>query len=285
MRLRKTGRSLLDKYFVELLFSKPLSRNRVLFSTNNDWATPIKRNIDFIKYFPVFESFEHAHLDQYSLVIPLSLPDTYYLNKNHAELNGEKFLIPSNRAIDICKDKVAFNNYLCDTGYQNYIPNISGEQKFPYVLKKRVSEFGENIFYIKNASDEHKYQSKLSSDEYFKQAYIGGRKEYTTHILIKNKKIIFQKTLEFDFNDEFYIKGKYYKRMSWKKLETPPFINDFLLILNNLDYEGICCFNYKIHDKQIKLFEINPRYGGSLTQFLKELMVAYAESMNSDRIK
>jgi hypothetical protein len=38
----------------------------------------------------------------------------------------------------------------------------------------------------------------------------------------------------------------------------------FAEILKKLDYKGTCCFNFKIEDGAPRIFEINPRFGGSL---------------------
>ncbi|MNC96669.1 hypothetical protein D3C83_141030 [compost metagenome] len=46
-----------------------------------------------------------------------------------------------------------------------------------------------------------------------------------------------------------------------------PFLDSFCEILTLLKFEGLCCFNYKIKDSRPLIFEINPRFGGSLCSY------------------
>jgi predicted ATP-grasp superfamily ATP-dependent carboligase len=49
--------------------------------------------------------------------------------------------------------------------------------------------------------------------------------------------------------------------------------------LQAFDYSGTSCFNYKIADGRPKLFEINPRPGGSLRLDLNAYLDAYLAAL------
>ncbi len=46
-----------------------------------------------------------------------------------------------------------------------------------------------------------------------------------------------------------------------------------------MGYEGICCFGYKIVDNKLKIYEINPRYGASMTYFIDDALVSYKNAI------
>ncbi len=76
-------------------------------------------------------------------------------------------------------------------------------------------------------------------------------------------KPLFDTTVEFAFDSDHYVRGVQNDPISIGKIETP-FRDVFAAVLQALDYSGTSCFNYKIADGKPKLFEINPRAGGSL---------------------
>ena len=50
-------------------------------------------------------------------------------------------------------------------------------------------------------------------------------------------------------------------------------------ILGKLDYEGAACFNYKLADDAPRIFEINPRFGGSLVMDVTAFVDAYRAAL------
>ncbi|HXQ15763.1 MAG TPA: hypothetical protein VN814_14185 [Caulobacteraceae bacterium] len=51
-------------------------------------------------------------------------------------------------------------------------------------------------------------------------------------------------------------------------------------ILSALDYQGTACFNYKVVDGKPLIFEINPRYGASLSVDVTGYVDAYFGALN-----
>jgi len=51
----------------------------------------------------------------------------------------------------------------------------------------------------------------------------------------------------------------------------------FSNILKNIGYQGLCCIDYKMKDNSPMIFEINPRFGGSLSPFFFSFLVAETE--------
>ena len=63
--------------------------------------------------------------------------------------------------------------------------------------------------------------------------------------------------------------------MMYSYISQCDYLDKFSAILNSIGYEGLCCFDYKVINGKPQIFEINPRFGGSLSAyfftFLKKL--------------
>ena len=213
---------------------------------------------------------------QFDLVIPLFEKDILILNKHYKR--SKNFLIPSNKLVRFCNDKSAFNNYLITNGFSRFIPEMLSEtQRFPYILKKSVDQWGENSYIIDSPEKELELQHFVNDPAYFKQKYISGEDEYTTHFIFDKNKIVYHFTLHFRFPYAVYIKGS--KSPSFKTAQINPtetlYVDVFERILSAINFRGIGCFNFKVANGVPQIFELNPRVGGSLPLDLVNFLNAY----------
>ena len=72
--------------------------------------------------------------------------------------------------------------------------------------------------------------------------------------------------LRYTFYDEIPINGK--SGFAYTRIAKCKCLATFSSILTAIGYEGLCCFDYKIANGKPKIFEINPRFGGSLGNYL-----------------
>jgi len=256
-------------------------RCKVLFSDKYGWEKDIRRRINPWRYAPFFKSFSEADLDAFDVLIPQHLTDIVFLNENHADLHGKKCFIPSLTAMNICNDKMRFNDSMVDMGSGHLIPMVNDELSYPYILKKRIDENGSRSRIINSELEEKPFQKFISSDEYYRQECISGVDEFTTHMLMVGGKVVFHRTLHFTFGEQLFVKGVGCKPSRRRKLGACPHIDVFTDILNHLEFEGLCCFNYKVKDGNLKIFEVNPRYGGSLTRFLSPMLKVYSNMLEA----
>ena len=262
------------RYFM----SKTRLRKTILFSKKDDWVWPIRDLLQ--NYTPFFYDFNEIDLDRFDLVIPLTIRDAKYINAHCDYLKGTKALVPSNEVIDLCDNKEDFADFLITNGFPHVIPRINGDLRYPYILKRTIGENGDGVIVISDAETERMYVEELRSRDYFKQEYVDGGNEYTTHIIIHQKRVFFSKTFEFTFGERFFVKGRNYKPCSSRVVNHSHHDATFWKILNTLEYEGICCLNYKLQDNNVKLFEINPRYGYTMTHFVNEAVSTYNDILN-----
>jgi len=256
-----------------------LHRPKVLFSDKYGWRDAICSELSRWRYKPSFHSFDVVDLDDFDILMPQHLTDIAYLIHHYPELNGKKCFIPPMSALETCNDKALFNQFMLASGFGDLIPNVTDAPSFPYILKKRIDEFGSRSRIIHDTKEEKIFQKFIASDDYYTQEYIAGKDEFTTHILMVGGKIKFHATLQFTFAKALFVKGVGCKASNGKVVESS-YIDAFESILNALHFEGLCCFNYKFLQGQMKIFEVNPRYGGSLTRFLPKVMKVYSRLLN-----
>lgn len=167
---------------------------------------------------------------------------------------------------ELLDDKAKFYNYM-KTKFSKNIPQIYDKNdmktfKYPMIIKKNISAGGFETYLIKDETMFKNYYTVYHRNNNIFQEYINGEYEYSGNFLcidgiIKHKIIMREKY------------GNYYiKKCCFKQFEI---INDtdfditlFENILYDLKYTGGCCIDFKYVDNCIKIFEINPRFGGTI---------------------
>lgn len=251
---------------------------RILFSDKDDWKRKSEGRYDKEKYTFSYAKFSRLwSIRKYDMVIPLYERDIHILNKRFKN-RRHKFLVAANDVVDFCNDKFRFNEFLIEKGFGNNIPRILQENHgFPYILKKNFDDWGSNSYIIDSEEKEKSFSDLLNDSRYFKQEYISGVDEHTTHFIFTDNKLQYFQTFKFTFQNANFVKGK----------TSPPFKTSVIIpvetvhaeifekILQEINYHGVGCFDYKIQDGVAKIFELNPRVGGSLPLDLINFLEAY----------
>ena len=90
--------------------------------------------------------------------------------------------------------------------------------------------------------------------------------------------VTYDYTVRFEFDQKIYVKGR-----SCQPPRTADTGSPCLLILRNilrqLGYTGACCFNYKMRDGCPMLFEMNPRFGSSVTRDINRFLESYLDTI------
>ncbi len=239
---------------------------KILFSEKPlKWQKVIRKGFRFSKHRITFDAFTAVTIGKYDLVVPLNVTDLEFLDRNRQLVLGNAIPIPSLDSVQLCDDKYLFNQTLTEKGYGKLIPKVSGPMSFPYILKKKKDAWGKNCFIIYGPEQEQQYAEHLHDENFFVQEMIAGFQEYATHILYKDGKIQCSLNIEYTFDFDLPIKGQ---DMKFSRAIVPcPYLDTFAGILKLIEFEGLCCFNYKVRDGQAMILEINPRFGGSLCQY------------------
>lgn len=249
---------------------------RILFAHKDDWVAPVRERLDAQRFAAQFADFQDPGLDfgAFDAVVPLRLSDYAPMRARPAPC----MLLPDKRVVQVMHDKSRFNAYLADHGFGALVPTVYGDAvEYPFIYKKHHDQAGIASKIVHSPDERAAFEAAIDPGEYYKQRYVGGRREYTTHFLCTGGAIRFDATVEFAFDGDHFVRGVNFEQRSIDKIATP-FMDSFAAILRALAYTGTCCFNYKIEDGKPLIFEVNPRVGGSLRLELNAYLDAYLEA-------
>lgn len=244
---------------------KTRAKTKILFSIAPVQEANLRKGLRFTNIELDFNEFTDERISSNDFVIPLTIPDLKRLDKARHLLKNNNIPIPTLESINICDDKYLFYETLISKGFGHLLPKIESNLPYTYILKKKITERGVDNYIISDGETELKYENFISSQDYFCQQMVLGNKEYATHILFRNKKIDASLNIEYVFSNEVPIKGQ--DIVMNRRIVASPFNQIFSEILESIEFEGICCINYKELDGKPLIIEINPRFGASLSLY------------------
>ncbi|MBV8388224.1 MAG: hypothetical protein JO080_00335 [Mucilaginibacter sp.] len=248
----------------------PVKKLNILFSDGYPNEKSVRRGFYFLHHNIKFDAFTPENIKASDLVIPLVIEDARLLAQLRELLKDKLLQSSSVETVNICDNKFLFNETLVEKGFGDAIPKIGNNLPFPFLLKKRVSLGGDDSHVVTDEVTKKKLDHLIDSGDYFCQEIVEGAKEYATHILFKNDEIVATLTVEYTFFNDRPINGK--EGFICSNIVKCPHLDAFAAILKAIDYEGICCFDYKVMNGKPKIFEINPRFGGSLGNYFSALL-------------
>jgi len=239
---------------------------KILFSEKPDWADAIKRGFRRLPHQVEFGCITEESFQRYDIIVPLTL-GALDEARQHSLLKKRSLPLPSAESVHLCNDKYEFNQALIKAGFGRYIPNMAQGLALapPYILKKRIGWWGIDCYIILNHDDEQAQRDRITDPTYFCQELIPGSTEFATHILFVDGRIVKALNIKYTFACDTPIKGQDGELL--KAVHRCPYLDLFARVLRTIQFEGLCCVNYKIANGKLFLLEINPRFGGSLAPY------------------
>jgi predicted ATP-grasp superfamily ATP-dependent carboligase len=252
-----------------LLFSR--NAKKVLFSGNPDWIDKIKDGFQHLPHQVEFGSITEDSFRRYDIVVPLSIPALSEARR-HALPEKNALPLPTADSVRLCDDKYEFNQALVQAGFGQYIPRMVRGLALtpPYILKKSIGWFGTGCYIIRNRDDEEAQLARITDPEYFCQEFISGSTEFATHILFVGGKVVKALNIKYRFPIDTPIKGQ--DAVHLMVICRCPYLSLFARVLRTIQFEGLCCVNYKVVKGKPFLLEINPRFGGSLAPYFSSFV-------------
>ena len=254
-------------YFVYETMRARFSKRKfkILFSLNAEREEDIKKSFRSLNHEIHFDEFTPENFAKYDIVMPLNMANLRRLIPHSDLVDNSLVPTPTMKAIDICDDKYLFYTTLVEKGFENDMPRVGKNLKIPYIVKRKVAHMGLDCYVIDTPEKEQAHWNDINDPDFFCQEIVPGKKEYATHLIFRDGKMVCALNVIYIFSTEFYVKGV--DKFIGNKLAKCPHLDLFTDILNAINFEGICCFNYKEIDGKPYIFEINPRFGGSLSMF------------------
>ena len=247
-----------------LLFSG--RARKILFSEKPEWAQDIKRGFRHLPHQIEFGSITEESYRQFDVVVPLSL-SALEEARRYSPHQKLALPIPPAESVRLCDDKYELNHALILAGFGANIPKMSQGPALtpPYILKKRIGDWGIGCYIISSRDDEVAQLDRITNPEYFCQEFISGSTEFATHVLFVKGRIVKALNIRYEFASDAPIKGQI--PYLFKVIDRCPYLDLFARMLRTIEFEGLCCVNYKVAGGQPYLLEINPRFGGSLASY------------------
>ncbi|MDB5506820.1 MAG: hypothetical protein JWR75_1458 [Devosia sp.] len=176
-------------------------------------------------------------------------------------------LAPELTALAILSDKSKFAAYVQSTGLAEFCPTAYSiaDLQFPCVLKRVDLNAGAGIEVVNSQVHLHKLltQSIWRDRPYILQELIPGVRDYVTHAVCRDGKILWQCSYVYELSGPIQRSGT---RLSISKVEASlETLLVFARFLEPLSFSGPVSIDYRFTaDGHLKVFEINPRLGGSL---------------------
>jgi ATP-grasp domain len=252
-------------YEKSLSYLIPQKRLRILFSGMPTWSEDIKRGFNRSRHILEFGPLSARAFSAFDLVMPLEIPDLIAAQQWPHLIAKNPIPIPSEQCILLCNDKYEFNHALIKRGFGSYIPSMEPDVQHPYILKKRIGAWGQECQIIHKAEDEMHILDKLNAPAFYRQKIIRGKYEFATHILFANDRIVKALNIMYEFGTETPIKGQ--DPVLYRVIHRCTYLDLFARILRAIGFQGLCCVNYKVACGRPYIFEINPRFGGSLSPY------------------
>jgi hypothetical protein len=243
-------------------------RLRMLMSGNTppDWIPDIRNGMSRSGNYVEFGPISSDSLDHFDLVLPINIKDLLLVQQWPDLVARNPIPLPSCGSVLLCNDKRKFNLKLIEVGAGKHVPRMDAGLQYPYILKKVNGVWGRECHLIRGRDDEDANRGKLDDPVYFRQTFIRGEREFATHLLISNDRVIKSLNIMYVFETEIPIKGQ--DRILHKFICGCPYVNLFANILRQIHFQGFCCVNYKVCEGHPYIMEINPRFGGSLAPHL-----------------
>lgn len=237
----------------------------ILFSASRPaWEPVLRSGCRAAGYRSTFSPLRPASIAEHDLVVPLTTADLHYLSERPELVERNPIPIPSRGAVAACDDKLLFAETLTANGFGAWVPAISDSPEYPYVLKRSVDEGSNHCHLVTDSADRRALAALAADRRYFAQAFVHGHREYTTHLVMRDQRVLCALEFEFTYATATPIKLK--DRPIHKRIRRSPHLDLFASILNSIGFEGLCCVNYKSDRGHPWILEINPRIGGTLSR-------------------
>lgn len=192
-------------------------------------------------------------------IIPLMETHAVELHNNNI-----KCIMPNINIINTFTNKIKFSQFINKNNLTNYAPvtysNIMDIPKGKKIIVKPYNlNSGIGMYTTKNVN------SDVDMGEYVIQEYINSNVEYCLYCVAEKGKIKLAITYKYTYVTENHIKQCLDNDNVMEKVVLDrKYMSQLELFLLCSSYSGVCNIDFKICDDIVKVFEINPRLGGSL---------------------
>jgi len=263
------------------IFSRFLSLNVVIYGTHSaDWMEALGENAEVWKRMPAIRKVMGAKSASALQLANLYAPRTVILPlmEDHIESCPTFYpaLIPSADDVALLRDKSSFDRYAKSHHLSHHVPQTYPDitqSVFPCVIKRLDLNNNNGVALLESHEDFLRCMESgpWKNQKYILQELITGGIEYFTYCIFDQGELLWHCSFCDESPGDTLRNPCVFRRRCTATESTIRQIQEFMKPLN---YTGPCNVDYQLDaDKYIKIFEINPRLGGSLMkpQFVGDL--------------
>lgn len=205
------------------------------------------------------------------------------LMENHIRATPESrsSLKPGLEVLENFANKKKFSEFLKDISLSQYHPNNYLKQtitEFPVILKRANLNAcqGIKIVYSTEELTELLSQDMWREHEIIIQEYIKNINEYVWHAVFKNGIRLWETTFKYVKRNALVLINSNPENKSTIIESNPDTLKVFDQIMLQTNYSGPCNIDFSYDSSNLKIFEINPRFGGSLMKAENKTLLAQA---------
>jgi len=205
------------------------------------------------------------------------------LLENHisATPDSRTSLKPRLELLEKFANKKKFNNLLIELSLSQYQPEHYSDEtiiKYPVVLKRTDlnAAKGMKIIFTKDELIDSLSQDMWRDNEFIIQEFIESTSEFACHAVYKDGIRLWDTTIKYFKSDTLVLIGSETKIKSTHIESSFDALKVFDEIMLKTKYSGPCNIDYSYQSSDLKIFEINPRLGGSLMKTENVKLLAQA---------
>lgn len=245
---------------------------RVLFGHKPDWFDTISDSLAGSRFQPHMARLDQVTLSHWDLVVPMTLLDQDILQHLSAPTRIARSVPAPVRAL--CNDKLLLNQWLIANGYAGIVPKMydsppDDPRLYPLVRKARRRSWGLGSRIVHNRRE----ASALNARAEFLQAVVSPGCEWAAHMVFYDGALIFSHGVRHRMAQPGLILGNRHRpEESFDHAEIPhlQLWCDLAAALGITD--GTICIDFAELDGRPYLYEVNPRFGGSLLNLLPDYL-------------
>lgn len=258
-------------------------KNNILFGQPQfpDWLSSIQKleNVHVIEFTCKKKLTDLVKDKEICLIVPTTLKQMKFIIHNGIKIDNVFIICPDTYdVIDTLDNKCKFIKFMSENNLGHLIPNVkvmkynkqilkNDKVNYPVIFKYPVSCGGFGSQVCQNSYELEKVIRIGQRNDYIVQKYIQDQKEYSAHLFVQKGIIKYSIYYVMLHDQEFGIqhgKMKKYDRIIFDQEDS------FVPIFKLLNYTGFACIDFKLKNNKVKIFEINPRLGGTLATNAKD---------------
>lgn len=178
-------------------------------------------------------------------------------------------LAPGRFAHDTCADKLRFDRFMRRTGMAGLVPaswRRPEECRFPCIVKRFNKDGSFGVRLVRSAEE---LAATLAVPPFrhrplLFQELVEGLVDHATHCVAVDGRIVWHTSYAYDIDAGSRVQTMADHPARRRIEAAPSVLGQFERVLQALGYSGPASFDWRPRGNGIVLFEINPRFGGSL---------------------